>query len=87
LHAIGDGGVPFRDIAEVIARKLGVPSASIAPEEAAAQFSFLARFISMDNPTSGELTQDLLGWEPTHPGLIEDLEDGHYFDHASELVG
>jgi nucleoside-diphosphate-sugar epimerase len=87
LHAIGDGGVPFRDIAEVIARKLGVPSASIAPEEAAAQFSFLARFISMDNPTSGELTHALLGWEPTHPGLIEDLEDGHYFDQASELVG
>jgi nucleoside-diphosphate-sugar epimerase len=79
----------FRDIAEVIARQLGVPVAAITQEQAESQFGVLAPFISMDNPASGELTRELLGWKPTRPGLIEDLEDGHYFDvaPAGELVG
>jgi nucleoside-diphosphate-sugar epimerase len=81
LHAVADDGVPFRDIAEVIGRKLGLPSTSIAAEDANEHFSFLAAFVSLDNPTSSELTRQLLGWEPTHPGLIEDLDHGHYFDH------
>jgi nucleoside-diphosphate-sugar epimerase len=81
LHAVADDGVPFRDIAEVIGRKLGLPSASIAAEDAAEHFSFLGAFVSLDNPTSSELTRQWLGWEPTHPGLIDDLDDGHYFDH------
>jgi nucleoside-diphosphate-sugar epimerase len=80
LHAVADDGVPFRDIAEVIGRMLGVPTAPVAPEAADEHFAFLARFISMDNPSSGELTRELLDWAPTHPGLIEDLEVGHYFD-------
>ncbi|MCW2953123.1 MAG: putative oxidoreductase [Conexibacter sp.] len=81
LHAVADDGVPFRDIAEVIGRKLGLPSASIAAEDANDEFSFLGAFVSLDNPTSRELTREWLGWEPTHPGLIEDLDNGHYFDH------
>jgi nucleoside-diphosphate-sugar epimerase len=80
LHAVADEGVPFRDIAEVIGRKLGVPSASIAAEDANEHFSFLGAFVSLDNPVSSELTRQLLGWEPTRPGLIEDIDDGHYFD-------
>jgi nucleoside-diphosphate-sugar epimerase len=80
LHAVADAGVPFREIAEAIARKLEVPSASIAAQDAAGHFSFLAPFVSLDNVVSSELTRELLGWEPTHPGLIEDLDDGHYFE-------
>jgi nucleoside-diphosphate-sugar epimerase len=79
LHAVADDGVPFRDIAEVIGRKLGLPSASIAAEDVHEHFSFLDSFVSLDNPTSSELTRRLLDWEPTHPGLIEDLDHGHYF--------
>ncbi len=79
LHAVADDGVPFRDIAGVIGRKLELPAASIAPEDAGEHFSFLGAFVSLDNPTSSELTRRWLGWEPTHPGLIDDLEQGHYF--------
>ncbi len=79
LHAVADDGVPFREIAGVIGRELGVPSVSIAAEDAAEHFSFLGGLVSMDNPTSSELTRRWLGWEPTHPGLLEDLGEGHYF--------
>jgi nucleoside-diphosphate-sugar epimerase len=79
LHGVADGGVSFRDIAGVIARKLGVPSASIAAEDADDHFSYLGRFVSLDNPTSAERTRALLDWQPAHPGLIDDLDQGHYF--------
>jgi nucleoside-diphosphate-sugar epimerase len=79
LHAVADGGIAFREIAAVIGRKLGVPSASIAAEDANAQFSYLGPFVSLDNPTSSSATRELLGWEPTHVGLLDDLEDDHYF--------
>ena len=80
LHAVADAGVPFRDIADVIGRKLGLPSASIAAHDASEHFSFLGAFVALDNPISSELTRKWLGWEPSHPGLIDDLDDGHYFD-------
>jgi len=80
LHAVGDEGVPFREIAEVIGRHLDVPTVAIAPEEVADYFDFLAFFVSLDNPASSGLTKGLLGWHPTHPGLIDDLEEGHYFE-------
>jgi len=79
LHAVADEGVPFRAIAEVIGRQLGVPVDAVAPQDAGERFSFLAHFVSLDNPTSSVRTRALLGWEPTHPGLLEDLEAGHYF--------
>ena len=79
IHAVADAGVPFREIAEVIGRQLGVPTTSIPAEELAEHFSFLGGFVTLDNPVSAELTRQLLGWEPTHVGLIEDLEDRHYF--------
>jgi nucleoside-diphosphate-sugar epimerase len=79
LHAVADDGVRFRDIAEVIGRKLGLPSASIAVDDVQAHFSYLDSFVSLDNPTSSDLTRQLLGWKPTHRGLIDDLDDGHYF--------
>ena len=80
LHAIGDGGVPFREIADLIGRKLGVESVSIAEEDRDGYFTFLSRFVGADNPASSDLTREWLGWEPSHPGLIEDLEEGHYFE-------
>lgn len=79
LHAVGDEGVPVRQIAETIGRHLGVPTASIPAEQAQAHFSFLAPFMTADNPTSSALTQQLLDWKPEHPGLIADLDQGHYF--------
>jgi nucleoside-diphosphate-sugar epimerase len=82
LHAVGDAGIPVRQIAETIGRRLGVPAASIPTEQAAAHFGWLAPFITVDNPTSSARTQQLLDWKPTHPGLIADLDHGHYFTTA-----
>jgi nucleoside-diphosphate-sugar epimerase len=79
LHAVGDEGVPFREIAEAIGRNANLPVVSVAPEDAAAQFNYLAAFVTLDNPTSSNLTQSLLSWKPEHPGLIADMDEGHYF--------
>ena len=79
LHAIGDEGVPVRAIAEVVGRHLDVPVEAVAAERAAEHFSWLAGFIGIDSPASGALTRHLLGWQPTQPGLLDDLEKGHYF--------
>jgi len=73
-HAVAEEGVPMRDIAEVIARRLRVPAVSIAPEEASAHFGWLAMFAGLDVPASSLQTRNRLGWRPTGPGLIADLE-------------
>jgi nucleoside-diphosphate-sugar epimerase len=83
LHAVGDEGIPFRQIAEAIGRHLNLPTASIPPQDAEAHFGFLSLFISLDNPTSSARTRELLGWAPTHPGLIDDLDQSHYFHKRS----
>jgi nucleoside-diphosphate-sugar epimerase len=79
LHAIADEGVPIRAIAEVIGRHLDLPVVSISPESAAEHFGWLAGFLAADGPASSALTRELLGWRPTQPGLIDDLDKGHYF--------
>jgi len=79
LHGVADEGVPIRDIAEVIGRHLGVPVVSVPADEASEHFGWLAGFLAADNPVSSALTRELLGWQPTHPGLIDDLDKGHYF--------
>ncbi len=79
LHAVADEGVPVRAIAAVIGRHLSVPVGSIAPEDAGAHFGFLTSFLGVDSPASSALTRALLDWQPTHPGLIDDLDQGHYF--------
>ena len=79
LHAVADEGVPVRALAEVIGRQLELPVRSIAPEDAAEHFGWLSRFIGADAPASSTLTRELLGWEPEQPGLLADLEAGHYF--------
>jgi len=79
LHAVGDEGVQFRKIAESIGRNLDLPVTGIAPDDLADYFSYLAFFVSLDNPTSSTLTQGLLDWHPARPGLLDDLDEGHYF--------
>jgi nucleoside-diphosphate-sugar epimerase len=79
LHAVGEEAVPTRQIAEVIGRKLGLPVMSVSSDDAAAHFGWLARFFASDQPASSALTRERYGWRPTHPGLLEDLELGHYF--------
>jgi len=82
LHAVADEGVPIREVAEVIGRHLSVPVVSIAPDDAGEHFTWLSGFLGLDAPASSALTRELLGWQPTNPGLIEDLEQGHYFRQA-----
>jgi nucleoside-diphosphate-sugar epimerase len=79
VHAVAEEGVPAREIAEVIGRQLDVPVVSVEPEQAGEHFGWIGTFFAMDLPASSTLTRQLLGWTPTHPGLIEDLEAGHYF--------
>jgi nucleoside-diphosphate-sugar epimerase len=79
LHAVAEEGILFRDIAAAVGRGAGVPTASISASDAGERFAFLGAFVGVDNPASSEVTRKVLGWEPAHPGLIDDLEHGHYF--------
>jgi len=79
-HGVGDEGVPFRGIADVIGRHLNLPVVARSPEGASDHFGFLARFVAIDCPASSATTQEELGWRPLQPGLIPDLDQGHYFD-------
>ncbi|MBW9089963.1 SDR family oxidoreductase [Rhizobium wenxiniae] len=78
-HAVAEEGVPFRQIAELIGRRLGVPVVSKNHEEAAAHFGWFAHFAGMDSPASSEKTKEWLNWKPTQPGLLEDLDQDAYF--------
>ncbi len=81
LDGVGDEGVPFRDIADVIGHHLDLPVVSISREEADAHFGpFLGTVVALDRPRSSVRTQELLGWRPMHPALIPDLEQ-HYFNN------
>jgi nucleoside-diphosphate-sugar epimerase len=79
-HAVADQGVPFREIAGVIGRRLNVPAVAMSPEQAANHFGWFAHFAALDNPASSERTRDLLGWQPKQPGLIPDLDRARYFE-------
>jgi nucleoside-diphosphate-sugar epimerase len=79
FHAVAEEGVPVRDIAEAIGRGLIVPVVSLAPEEAANHFGWLAAFVGRDVPASSAHTREKLGWNPTGPGLISDIENMRYF--------
>lgn len=79
LHAAAEEGVPIRAVAEVIGRHLGLPVASVSPDDAPGHFTWMAGFLGLDSPTSSAYTRELLGWRPTGPGLVDDLDQGHYF--------
>ena len=79
LHAVGETSVSARTIAEAIGAGLHLPVTSIAPEDAVEHFGFIGTFFAMDMASSSTLTQELLGWTPTGPTLLEDLADGAYF--------
>lgn len=79
FHACDEEGVPFKAIAEVIGRRLGVPVASIAPDEAADHFGWFAMFAGMDMPAASAKTRETLGWRPTQPGLLADIDQPSYF--------
>lgn len=83
LHGVADEAVALRSIAEVIGAKLGVPVRSVPTEDAAAHFGWLEHFLALDQPASSALTRERVDWTPTHPGLIEDLEQGHYFRRSA----
>lgn len=79
FHAVAEQGVPLKAIAEAIARRFSLPVASIAAQEAGAHFGWFAPFVGLDAPASSERTRAILRWEPTGPGLIEDLANPDYF--------
>jgi len=71
--------VPAREIAEAIGQGLDLPVVSVPAERAGDHFGWLARFFGADLAASNDLTRELLGWDPTGPGLLADLKQGHYF--------
>lgn len=80
FHGAADEGVPVRDIAAVIARRLNVPLVSMSPDEAGEHFDWLANFLAIDNPISSALTRERLGWHPVQPALLTDLDRPAYFE-------
>ena len=76
LHAVAEDGIPFRELAEGIARQLDIVTASLTPED----FSYLSPFVGLDNPVSSDRTRQLLSWQPAGPTMIEDLGQGFYFE-------
>jgi len=83
-HGVGDEGVPVRDIAQVIGKRLSLPVVAKSPEDAAGHFGWLANLFAMDSPASSVQTQKQLGWRPTHPWLITDMDGSSYFEAAKE---
>jgi nucleoside-diphosphate-sugar epimerase len=83
-HAVGDEGIPLREIAEAIGSRLGLPVVSIPVDElmVPAYFGFLANIVTQSYPASSLITRRTLGWEPAQPGLLADLDNGHYFPRA-----
>lgn len=79
FHGAADEGIPVRTIAEVIGRRLGVPVVSKTAAEAVALLGFIGHVLAMDGPVTSTRTRAQLGWQPTGPGLLHDLEGGRYF--------
>ncbi|KUI28623.1 SDR family oxidoreductase [Mycobacterium sp. GA-2829] len=78
LHAIAEEGIPTRDIAEAIGRGLSLPTRSVPADTIYDHFGWLGAFFGQDLPASSALTRDRFGWQPTRPGLLDDLAQGHY---------
>ena len=78
VHAVGEEGIASREIAEAIGRAYGLPVASIAPDDVASHFGWIGTFFAYEMSASSAATRELLGWEPTGPTLVEDIEAGAY---------
>jgi nucleoside-diphosphate-sugar epimerase len=78
LHAVAEEGIPTRDIAEAIGRAFDLPVTSIAPDDVQDHFGWIATFFAMDLAATSNATRELLGWAPTGPTLIEDIDAGGY---------
>ena len=78
-HAVAEQGIPFSNIAEVIAARLTVPLISLSAEQATEHFSWFSHFAQLDNQTSSQQTRAMMGWNPRHPSLLEDLHGDVYF--------
>ena len=85
-HGVADEGVPFRDIARVIGRRLNIPVVSKTSQEANEHFGWFTLFAEIDNPASSLRTRELLGWEPKEPGLIADVDREQYFEKVTALA-
>jgi nucleoside-diphosphate-sugar epimerase len=81
-HGAAEEGVTYKEIAEIMAKDLGLPVRSATPLQAKRQFGFLAPFVGVDNPVDSQRTQQELGWRPVGPALIDDLEGLDYFGTA-----
>jgi nucleoside-diphosphate-sugar epimerase len=79
FHAVAEEGTPFKEIAELIGRRLNVPVVAKSPEQAPEHFGWFARFAGMDMAASSARTRALLGWEPKQPGLLADIDHPSYF--------
>jgi nucleoside-diphosphate-sugar epimerase len=79
VHAVGEDGVPTKEIAEAIGRGLDLPVRAIPEEDVDAHFGWIGRLFALDGAASNAITRKLVEWEPTHPGLLADLDEGHYF--------
>ena len=84
LHAVAEVGIPTRDIAEAIGRAFSLPVTSIAPDDVNGHFGWIGRYFGMDLSATSVATQELLGWTPTGPTLIEDIDAGAYSGTATE---
>lgn len=82
LHGVGEQGAQLRAIGEVIAARLGVPFRQVPADQAEAHFGWLATLVGTDAPASNAATRSLLAWQPGHPGLLNDLEHGEFFQGA-----
>jgi nucleoside-diphosphate-sugar epimerase len=82
FHGVDETGVPFREIASLIAARLKVPAVGIPAAKAGKHFGILGNFVGADNPASSQWTRDTLDWRPEQPGLLADM-DAHYFESAA----
>jgi nucleoside-diphosphate-sugar epimerase len=79
-HAVAEEGIPFREIASVIGRRLNLPVVSKTPEDAKEHFGWFVQFAAADIAASSQRTREQLAWQPNQPGLIADLDAPHYFE-------
>ena len=78
-HANSEQGVPFREIATLIGKHLNLPVVSKNAQEAGEHFGWFTHFASLNNPTSSQITREVLGWKPEHQDLLTDIDTAGYF--------